>query len=246
MKSSTSYFHMKIKILVDFQICISVLLNNESFRTLMIKVEWTMETLNDTSSPKPTLPSNLLPLKSNVVMTPPVEFSQPDLFSKKAMMTCSTYCRIILEEVEKIISSEPTTYTKVVKVSTKFYHCANFTVADIVLFYHCANFTVAGIVLLGGGCRRGRWPMARIVSIETWEGSCTYCYTPVCWQKYVWSYPSYSPSDNETCGVGLKWKVRFPNRGTQTEYPRWESSLGNQVKRHVINSVNSNIPIITM
>ena len=140
---------MKIKILVDFQICISVLLNNESFRTLMIKVEWTVETLNDTSSPKPTLPSNLLPLKSNVVMTPPVEFSQPDLFSKKAMMTCSTYCRIILEEVEKIISSGPTTYTKVVKVGTKFYRCGYSTILPLRKFCRCGYSTIGGRMSAG-------------------------------------------------------------------------------------------------
>ena len=68
----------------------SLSLNNESLRTLMTEVELivnsrplTVETLNDASSPTPTSPSNLLTLKSSVVMLPPGEFSPPDLYSKK-------------------------------------------------------------------------------------------------------------------------------------------------------------------
>ena len=43
----------------------------------------TVETLNDAGSPTPISPSNLLALKSNIVMPPLGEFSQSDLFSKK-------------------------------------------------------------------------------------------------------------------------------------------------------------------
>ena len=42
-----------------------------------------METLNDTNSPAPISPSNLLTLKSSVVMTPSEIFGPPDLLSKK-------------------------------------------------------------------------------------------------------------------------------------------------------------------
>ena len=56
----------------------------------MTKVEFivnsrplTAEILNEANSPKSISPSNLLVFKSNVVMSPPVGFSQPDLYSKK-------------------------------------------------------------------------------------------------------------------------------------------------------------------
>ena len=68
----------------------SLSLNDESFRTLMTEVELivnsrplTVETLNDANSPTPISPSNLLTLKSNVVMPPPGEFSQPYVHSRK-------------------------------------------------------------------------------------------------------------------------------------------------------------------
>ena len=52
----------------------------------------TVETLNDANSPTPISLSNLLTLKSSRVIPPPGEFSPPDLYSKKTMVTCSTYC----------------------------------------------------------------------------------------------------------------------------------------------------------
>ena len=42
----------------------------------------TVETLNDANSPTPISPSNLLTLKSRLVMPPPGEFSPPDLIPK--------------------------------------------------------------------------------------------------------------------------------------------------------------------
>ena len=42
----------------------------------------TAETLNDANSLPPISPSNLLTLKSRVVMPPPGEFSPPDLIPK--------------------------------------------------------------------------------------------------------------------------------------------------------------------
>ena len=42
-----------------------------------------METLNDANSPAPISPSNLLTLKSSVVMPLSGEFSPPDLYFKK-------------------------------------------------------------------------------------------------------------------------------------------------------------------
>ena len=70
----------------------SLSLNNESLRTLMTEVELivnsrllTVETVNNANSPTPIPPSNLLTLKSSVVMPPPREFTQPDLYSKKRL-----------------------------------------------------------------------------------------------------------------------------------------------------------------
>ena len=65
-------------------------LNDESLRTLMTEVEMivnsrqlTVENLNDVSSNMPLSPSNLLTMKTNVVMPPPRNFMKPDLYSKK-------------------------------------------------------------------------------------------------------------------------------------------------------------------
>ena len=63
-------------------------------------------------------------------MPPPGEFSQPDLYSKKPMVTCSTRCRRILVYVEKTVSSDPTTQTKIAKANSKFYHWRYNTVEE--------------------------------------------------------------------------------------------------------------------
>ena len=65
-------------------------LNDESLRTLMAEVELiinsrplTAETISDSKSEIPLSPSNLLTMKTSVVMPPPGEFSKPDAYSKK-------------------------------------------------------------------------------------------------------------------------------------------------------------------
>ena len=69
----------------------SLSLNGESLRNLMTEVELiansrplTVESLNDANSPTPISPTNLLTLRSSVVMPPPGEFNPLDLYSKKA------------------------------------------------------------------------------------------------------------------------------------------------------------------
>ena len=64
-------------------------LNDESLRTLRVEVEiiinlrpLIVETISDSKSEKLLSPSNLLTMKTSVVMPPPGEFSKPDAYSK--------------------------------------------------------------------------------------------------------------------------------------------------------------------
>ena len=134
----------------------SLSLNDGSLRTLRTEVELimnsrplTVETLNDANSPTPASPSNLLTLKSSVIMPPPGEFSPPDLYSKKRWQ----HVHHIAEEFwnrwrkEFLQSLQP---RQIWKKQTP-------------------NFTIGDIVLLKDECQQNQWPMARIVSIETDE-----------------------------------------------------------------------------
>ena len=65
-------------------------MKDESLNTLMAEVEailnscpLTVELLNDGSSINPICPSNILSMKSKVVMSPPGEFVQADIYSLK-------------------------------------------------------------------------------------------------------------------------------------------------------------------
>ena len=68
----------------------SLLLNDESLRTLMAEVELiinsrplTVETISDSKSEIPLSPSNLVTMKTSVTMPPPGEFSKPDASLKR-------------------------------------------------------------------------------------------------------------------------------------------------------------------
>ena len=65
-------------------------LNDELLRTLMAKVELiinstqlTVETISDLKGEILLLPSNLLTMKTSVVMPQPGEFSKPDVYSRR-------------------------------------------------------------------------------------------------------------------------------------------------------------------
>ena len=95
-------------------------LNDESLRTLMAEVELIInsrplivETISDSKSEIPLSPSNLLTMKTSVVMPPPGEFS------KKEMATCTAYCRRILEQMEKGISPESSSKADMEKENSK-------------------------------------------------------------------------------------------------------------------------------
>ena len=65
-------------------------LNDESLRTLVTEVEvivnsrpLTIETLNDPTSPMPLSPANLLTSKTKIIIPPPDNFNQPDIYSRR-------------------------------------------------------------------------------------------------------------------------------------------------------------------
>ena len=65
-------------------------MNDESLRKLMVEVELiinsrplTVETISDSKSEILLSSSNLLTMKTSVVMLPPGEFSKPDAYSKR-------------------------------------------------------------------------------------------------------------------------------------------------------------------
>ena len=65
-------------------------LNDESLRTLVTEVEvivnskpLTIETLNDPTSPMPLSPANLLTSKTKIIIPPPDNFNQPDIYSQR-------------------------------------------------------------------------------------------------------------------------------------------------------------------
>ena len=109
----------------------------------------TVETLHDTNSPTPISPSNLLNLKSNVVMPPPGEFSHPDVYSRKRWRRVQHIAEEFRNRWRKEFLQNLQTRQKWQKQTP--------------------NFTVGDIVLLKDECQRNQWPMARILSIETDE-----------------------------------------------------------------------------
>ena len=134
----------------------SLSLNGESFRTQVTEVELivnsrplTVETLNDTNSPTTMSPSNLLTLKSNVVMPPPGEFSHPDVYSRKRWRRVQHIAEEFWKRWRKEFLQNLQTRQKWQKQTP--------------------NFTVGDIVLLKDECQQNQRPMARILSIETDE-----------------------------------------------------------------------------
>ena len=78
-------------------------MNDESLNTLMTEVEailnsrpLAVELLNDGSSINPICPSNILSMKSKVVMPPPGEFVQAEIYCRKRWRS-PTYSRRVLE-----------------------------------------------------------------------------------------------------------------------------------------------------
>ena len=81
----------------------------------------TVETISDSKSEIPLSPSNLFTMKTSVVMPQPDEFSKPDAYSKGDgdVLHSTTYCRRILEQMEKGISPESASKVDMEKEDTK-------------------------------------------------------------------------------------------------------------------------------
>ena len=101
----------------------------EDLRTLTAEVELiinlrllNVETISNSKSEIPLSPSNLLTMKTSVVMPPPSEFSKSDAYSKE-MVKCTTYCRRILKQMDKGISLESTSKVDMEKEDLKLCSC---------------------------------------------------------------------------------------------------------------------------
>ena len=127
-------------------------LNDESLRTLMAEVQLiinlrplTVETISESKSEIPS--SNLLTMKTSVVMPPPGKFSKPDAYSKRRWRRVQHIAREFWSRWRKEFLQS----LQVRQIWKK--RIRNFAVGDIVLLRH--------------DCHQNQWPMARIVSIDT-------------------------------------------------------------------------------
>ena len=125
-------------------------MNDESLNTLMTEVEailnscpLAVELLNDGSSINPICPSNILSMKSKVVMPPTGEFVQADIYCRKR------WCRVqhIAEEFWSRWHKEFLVTLQECKKWTK--NKRNFQVGDVV-------------ILKDDSQHRNHWPMALI------------------------------------------------------------------------------------
>ena len=156
-------------------------LNDEALSTLMSEVEailnsqpLTVELLNDGNTIAPISPSNLLCMKSKVIMPPPGEFERPDIYSRKRW-------RRVQHVAEEFWTRWRKEFLVTLQQQQKWSTSKrNFLVDDIVLlkdnFHH-----------------RNHWPMARIVETFADEngdirsvklklgnnGECTYFERPI-------------------------------------------------------------------
>ena len=128
-------------------------LNDESLRTLMAEVALiinsrplTAETISDSKSEIPLSPSNLLTMKTSVVMPPPGTFSKPDTYSKRRW-----------RRVQHIAGECWSRWRKEFLQSLQVRQIWKKKIR---------NFAVGDIVLLRDDCHRNQWPMARIVGID--------------------------------------------------------------------------------
>lgn len=132
----------------------STCLNDENLHTLMTEVEavinsrpLTVETLSDVNSLLPLSPSNVLTMKSEVVMPPPGSFDRPDL-----------YCRRRWRRVQHIVNEFWSRWRK--EFLSSLQQRKKWQVKK-------RNFCIGDVVLLKEDTGRNQWPMGRIVEIES-------------------------------------------------------------------------------
>ena len=128
-------------------------LNNEAFLTLLTEIEaiinsrpLTVDTLSDGVSELPLSPINLLTMKSRVVLPPPGNYSQNDLYSRKRWRRVQHIANEFWDRWKK-------EYLQTFQQRTKWKQKArNFTIGDVVLLKE-TNF-------------RNDWKFARVVDVN--------------------------------------------------------------------------------
>ena len=129
-------------------------LNDEALRTLVTEVgsiiNWrplTEETMSDINSQIALSPSNLLAMKINFIMPPPVIFTKPDLYSRKKW-------RRVQHIVEEFWHRCRKEFLQSLQTRQKWNDKKrNFEVGDIV-------------ILQEQDCQHNQWPLSRIIGVD--------------------------------------------------------------------------------
>ena len=129
-------------------------LSDESLHTLLVEVEavvnsrpLTTDVMNDVTSLAALSPINLLTLKSKVVMPPPGNFVSPDQYSRKHWRRVQHISNEFWNRCRKEVLMSLQTRTKWHKQQR--------------------NCKVEDVALLKEDSKRNRWPMAKIVSVNS-------------------------------------------------------------------------------
>ena len=128
-------------------------LNNESLRTLLAETEailnsrpLTVDSLSDVQSEQPLCPSNILTMKSKVVLPPPGQFVKADEFSRRSW-------RRIQHNANEFWVRWHRKFLWSLQTRRKWNNKSrNFQQVDIALFKTEAN--------------RNQWPMAKVIEVN--------------------------------------------------------------------------------
>ena len=130
------------------------ILNDESFRTLIVEAEsiinsrpLTVDNLSDPNAPNPLSPSNILTCKSKVTHGPPGVFQKADL-----------YCRRRWRRVQHLANEFWRRWRKEFLITLQ---------SRVKWVNEKRNFAVGDIVLVkDSDARRNQWPMARVIEVH--------------------------------------------------------------------------------
>lgn len=130
-------------------------LNDECFRTVLTEVEaivnsrpLSVETINDSDSLIPLTPNLLLTMKSKIVMAPPGEFNENDMYSRRRW-------RRVQHLVNEFWTRWRTEYLQTLQQRRKWQtQRRNFAVGDIVIIKDDAH-------------QRNEWRLARITDVRS-------------------------------------------------------------------------------
>ena len=133
-------------------------LKDESLHTLMTEVEaivnsrpLTVETISDPQNLIPLSPSNLLTMKSRVIMPPPGSFVRPDLYNRRQW-------RRVQHLADEFWSRWRKEFLSTLQARSKW------TIKK-------RNFKINDIVLIQTDATRNSWPMGRILEINKDENN---------------------------------------------------------------------------